>query len=277
MPLTAPPVANETRPLEFPHYVESDGEQLYCVLHRAAEARALALLPPPFPTERPYAYTAWVKWARFLAEHGISTLRFDYRGSGESTGEFERMTIGTWTNDTHRLLDHAFPDASRTLPLLLHGLGFGGLVASQLFKRGIGQALLTWSAPTSGIEAMKEAFARRLMMDFVTAGAKRKTWDDYVGELETGAVIPVQGCPLSGAMWKEAQQYTLALSEAERGDRPVHQVKLGRDAAPLIAGIGQWRALNPALQSGYVPLNPDFTKLFETNLQWIRQSLGGMA
>lgn len=259
--------------MESPTFHTQDDRQLYQVLHSPEEQpKAGVLLVGPFPTERPYSYAAWARWARFLAGRGFTVLRFDFRAVGESTGHFEDVTLGDWIDDSICCFG-SLSSKLRGLPIALHGLGTGGLIAAQVFKRGSGDALLTWSAPSNGIEAVKDAFSRRLMMDFVTQGANRRKWEDYVRDLEANIAINVLGYPITGRMWKEAAQYMLHPSGSQPHLGPTKHVKLGRDAAPLIAGLGQWRALNPALQTGYVPLNPDFNKLFVETAEWLESSL----
>jgi hypothetical protein len=261
-------------PREKADYLDLDGDQLYYVAHPVPAPKSLALLAGPFVTERPYSYTPWVRWARYLTQKGHAAVRFDYRGVGESSGE--KVSFAKWIEDILFManwIKKQYPG----VPLTMHGLGLGGLLASQAFARGCGDALLLWSAPATGEEALREGLMRRMAMDYaLTQDGKRKTWQDYMNELNSGINIPVQGFALTGVLWNEAAACKLYLpgqGDNASDQRPYRQVKLDRSAAPLIAGIGQWRALNPALRIGYVPLNPDLSPLFEENLQWIVKSL----
>lgn len=264
-----------TKATEKIEFVDFKGFQLYTAIHRPSRVKAAVVLAGPFATERPYSYTPWVRWARFLENNDFGVARFDYRGIGESSGTFSDISLAMWIEDIEFIAARAkkeFPN----VPLILHGLGLGGLLGSIVFKEGIGDALLLWSAPASGEEALREGLMRRMAADYAGTTGKRATWQDYMDELQSGKSIPVQGYPITGPLWNEAtacKLYVPGQKDSEADKRPCRQVKLDKNAAPLIAGIGQWRALNPSLRIGSVPLNPDLTPLFKENAEWMAQAV----
>jgi alpha-beta hydrolase superfamily lysophospholipase len=272
-----PPNANKSnlakpiRAREEADFRDCGGEQVYCVLHRAPKPVAQILLPGHFVTERPFAYALWVRWARYLAEQGISALRFDYRGCGESTGEFQRFTLSSWLDDCRAM--YAFLEAQAPgVPMVLGGIGLGGLLASQLFQDGFGSAMLLWSPSASGAGALRDTLLRRLAFDMAShAGGKSKSWSDYESSLQQGESIEAAGYTLTPALWREAAEMKLALPESKpdaRG-RAWKVTKLGNAHVPLVPGGGLWQALNPGLRMRLAPLNPDLTAFFEENVQWI--------
>ncbi len=263
---------------ENPEYIDVHEEQLYCVHHvPAGSARGMVLLAGPFPSERPYSYIPWIRWARFLAANGYSALRFDYRGAGESTGLFENVCFTAWFEDLMilgRQLKAKFPAA----PLALHGLGLGALLSAFAFEQGLGDALLLWSPPASGREVLREALLRRLAADFVVnRNTPRKTFEDYVSDLQSGGVLNVEGYRWSKALWDDAAHFELpAFAEPKSNSdksRPWKSVKLQQEHAPLVAGLGQWRAVNPSAVVRKIPLNPDLRPFFDENLDWLRSAL----
>jgi pimeloyl-ACP methyl ester carboxylesterase len=250
-------------------YVDFSGAQLYTVLHEAMDPVARVLLVGPFASERHFSYIPWVRWARFLAARGIEALRFDYRGVGESTGVFEEMTFTSWAEDVEFLASR-LKSRSPDVPLILHGLELGTLLASKIFEKGVGDALLLWAAPAKANEVLRSALSRRIAVDHAFKKADQRTlWPDYLKQLEAGQPIDVEGYRWSGRLWGESFKLGLPLGKDEESNaawargRPVKRVKLDSGAAPLVKG--SWL--------GYVSLNPDLSGLFTGNFEWIDQVL----
>jgi len=252
--------------LEEAGYLEVSGAHLYTVLHEVPNPAARLLLVGPFASERHSSYVPWVRWARFLAARGIETLRYDYRGVGESTGAFEDMSFADWTEDVKSLagwLKGRSPDA----PLILHGLECGALLASKAFAMDIGNALLLWAPPANANEVLRTALLRRLAVEQAfKAVSERKPVSDYIRRLETGQSLEVEGYEWSGRLWSESFQFELPLGKDDEANavwarrRPVRVAKLGRSAAPLVKGSSL----------GFISrLNPDLSALFASDFEWI--------
>jgi alpha/beta superfamily hydrolase len=253
-------------PLEQAGYLEVSGTHLYTVLHGVADPVARVLLVGPFGGERHSSYIPWVRWARFLAARRIETLRYDYRGMGESTGVFQDMSFDNWIEDVEFLagwLQSRLPD----VPLILHGLGLGALLASKVFAADVANALLLWSAPANAHEVLRAALLRCIAVDnMFKYGDERKPVADYVQQLETEA-LEVDGYHWSSRLWRDSLKFETPFGEDGEarapgaGARPVRAVKLDRSATPLVTG------------STYLSINPDLNGLFTDNFEWIAKVL----
>ena len=245
-------------------YFPVSGAHLYTVLHEVIDPVARVLLVGPFASERHNSYLPWVRWARDLAGKNIEVLRYDYRGIGESTGEFEQTTFEDWSQDV-RLLAGWFKGRPPHVPLVIHGLGLGAVLAGRAFDEGIGDGLLLWSPPANANQALRATLMRWVGLEQIFKfGDDRKSTSDYIRELEQGSPLEVDGYLWSVNLWQDSFRFALptALASEETAaqayKRPVRIVNLTRDAAPLTKGG----------IVGYDDLK-DFSWLFTPNRKWI--------
>jgi Serine aminopeptidase, S33 len=252
---------------EEARYFEVPDAHIYTVLHKPANPVARALLVGPFASERVSSYYPWVRWARYLAERQVEVLRYDYRGIGESTGVFEEMSFDKWSEDLQLLLNW-FTSRSPKLPLLLHGLELGAILAGRSFHEGSGDALLMWSPPATANEALRSTLLQwagfKQMLD---SPENRMPASKYIKQLQQGALLDVQGYQWPGKLWCDSVGFELpsALSDETRAEsiykRPVKNTKLGKDASPLVKPF-----------RGYVEVK-DFSELYLENFDWISGAL----
>ena len=88
----------------------------------------------------------FVLLARRLAQLGLAVLRFDYRGNGDSEGDFSEMTISRNVEDAVAAADYMrnYPDLD---PKNVRVLGFsmGGLTAIMAATKMQAERLLLWA------------------------------------------------------------------------------------------------------------------------------------
>lgn len=93
----------------------------------------------------------FVEMAELLAEQGISSFRFDFRGAGDSEGRFQDQTISTMLQDMFTIYDHL-----KTKRLIVIGTSLGGLLGTLLsFYRPL-TALVLWAPVFNGGQWQKE-------------------------------------------------------------------------------------------------------------------------
>jgi alpha/beta superfamily hydrolase len=237
-------------------YFDCDQGQIYSVLHKAPEARCAVLLCGPFGAERERAYSTLVAWSRALAAQGFDALRFDYSGCGESTGNFEDMTISRWREDAE-LCAERLARVSPRIPLVLHGVRMGGLIAAELFASGLGDGLLLWSPPASAEAMLLETMRHDLMTHLVGGARPAGMRAEWIAALERGETIDMDGYVWSRELWHDAQRHAL-LFPPENEQRPWHELHVGRPDESAQNGCGThceaidadtfWRSRSTALQ-----------------------------
>lgn len=149
-------------------------EELITVEHDGARIHGMLHLPKEMPGPSPavmllHGFTGssnsdnriLVRQARYLAEAGIAALRFDFRGSGQSEGEFCDMTLSGETSDALLMLDllsrQPHIDPAR---LGILGLSMGGAIAAcVLARRNDVRAAVLWAPVAYPYELLTRAAA----------------------------------------------------------------------------------------------------------------------
>ena len=129
---------------------ENQGQRLFGMTHSPdIDERAPAVLMcHGFTGDRIESHFIFVKMARCLADAGFFVMRFDFRGSGESEGDFSDMTIPAEIDDARVALAwlRGQPEVDPKRVSLL-GLSMGGTVAASLAGEDEDIAgLILWSA-----------------------------------------------------------------------------------------------------------------------------------
>jgi len=107
-----------------------------------------------FTGSKSESHFIFTKTARYLLKKGIGSLRFDFMGSGDSEGMFEKMTLRTEINDAKSAVaflgKEGLLDCRKTGVL---GLSMGSVAAVRISSLYGFRSLLLWS-PVANLEKL---------------------------------------------------------------------------------------------------------------------------
>lgn len=149
------------------------GQRIYGMLHvpdgeRPSSGWPCAVILHGFTGNRGGDHRLLPLLSRFLAARGVASLRFDFRGSGESEGDFSEMTVAREVEDVEAAFAYV-----RGLPMLdperamLLGFSMGGLVASLAAERVRPHRLVLWAPalPELWLPLLRGGYAPPVILD----------------------------------------------------------------------------------------------------------------
>lgn len=146
-----------------PVVLYNQGQKIFGVLHRPIKntKSPVVLMCHGLGGNKVGKGRLYVSLSEKLSALGIGTLRIDFRGSGDSEGEFSAMTIDSEVSDALAALDYLrslpFVDTDR---IAIFGRSFGGVVAVMAAKRfGSIKSIALW-APVFGCDQWKNEWLK---------------------------------------------------------------------------------------------------------------------
>ncbi len=116
--------------------IRVDGQNVYGMLHlpdtpAPTHGHPSVLMLHGFTGSRSSDHRLMVLLSRYLATLGVASLRIDFRGSGDSQGDFSEMTAGREVEDTVEAFAYLrqYPGLDPERVMLL-GFSMGGMVAA---------------------------------------------------------------------------------------------------------------------------------------------------
>jgi exosortase A-associated hydrolase 2 len=151
---------------------QSAGRKLHGVIRHGEEAapRGLVVICDPFAEEKKCAHRPLVDVARRLCLEGFSVLRFDYRGCGDSGGDFEDSTPADWLADIHAAIDFGKSELG-VASVGLAGLRMGATLADHAAReREDIKWLMLWEPILDGKRYVAQNLRRSLVKAMLTEG-----------------------------------------------------------------------------------------------------------
>lgn len=203
------------------------------------------------------AHFLFVKAARALCAAGMNVLRFDCRGSGESEGRFEDMTIEGEIADALAALQvlraEATMDPER---VALLGLSLGGLVAACAAARdGQVQALVLWAAVADLLEVFN----------------LRTSWDEVQAALDRDGYVERGAHRIGPGFWEDCRRVD-PLAELASYPGPALVVHGSADQSVPVSHMDRYLAALPGEdKTGHIVSGADHTF---TSVAWEQEVIG---
>jgi len=265
--------------METPLVFNSAGFQLVGMLHRP---EPLAIQNPKskiqnpavlflhgFTGQKTEAHRLFVKTARALARTGFIALRFDFRGSGDSGGEFEQATVSGWRHDARIALDYLLGqpgvDASRVGVI---GLSMGGAVACHLAAgEPCVRSLALWSAVANGGDVVGVVGSPDSLEHLAKHG-----WADRMGnKVSAQFVREFEAMRPAGDLKRSRCPVFIAHGTAD-DTVPVAQADLFETAARATRGRRVEKLIIPFANHTYANLALE-ARLIKATVAWFRRTL----
>jgi uncharacterized protein len=204
-------------------------------LHQPKRLRARSaavLLCNPFGAEALQAHRLYRVLAEQLEQAGFTVLRFDYRGTGDSSGGAEAMGVAGWLADIRTAAEELGRAAPGTR-LVVAGLRFGATLASLASIRlGLRvRQLVLWDPVVDGLTYLREmAHAHRA---FMAAELSHVPWEDNLRVDDDGVPAESMGMALQPALVADLRAIDLR-RELPNAD---HVIVLSTAVAPSAEGF----------------------------------------
>lgn len=206
---------------EHPFYLENGAQRLFCIQYNpAGRAKCGLVLCHPFAEEKLWAQRVFVSFARLLARNGYCVLRVDYRGHGDSEGDFSDGTIDTRLADIHCALDHLKTQLNGDASVCLAGLRLGATLASIAAEtRDDVDYLVLWEPIVNGDAYMRQLL--RINIATQTAVFKQvvNNTDALIRKLHGNETVNIDGYEIGREFYEQLIEVDLLQGRrAFRGD-----------------------------------------------------------
>jgi alpha/beta superfamily hydrolase len=191
---------------ETPFFFRLGEQQLFAVLHRphSGAAREGIVLCHALAEEKLWSHRVYVNLARDLAREGFSTLRFDFRGEGDSDLDFEECGLESRRADALRaaevLFDHE-PHLDGCI-FLGHRLGCAVAAMAAASPAARSRAVIAWDPIARGRDYLMQLLRSSVAAEFARGGTG-PTRAALVQSLEAGETVVVDGYGVGPALYRD--------------------------------------------------------------------------
>lgn len=221
----------------IPQFFGKPSAQLYGVYHApVGTPRDMGVvLCYPFGQEYMRAHRAYRQLASLLAKKGFHVIRFDYRGTGDSSGNIESVQVQDWIEDVGGAIDE-MRTVKRISSITVVGLRLGALIAAAACDRRVDvERLILWDPIVDGA-----AYEHELLAEI--ANEKPSPWGGPMSgnaEMASGDIY-YNGFVLTAPMRESLRSLALSTMSVAAPQRVLLAVS---HETPVFTGLKiQWQA-----------------------------------
>jgi exosortase A-associated hydrolase 2 len=197
---------------EIISFIDSQGERLFTVEHRpdGSEPTKAYLFIHPFIEEKLWSHRVYVTTARALCEKGMLVTRFDFRGYGDSEGEFLDLRLEKHYQDIDAIITNIKENHPSVTTIGLFGLRLGGTLAAMVaaMRDDIDEIIL-WDPVLDGGRYMQEILRSNLAAQMAVKGKVEITRDDLIEQMKSGDPINTEGYYLTYSYFQDLSNIAL--------------------------------------------------------------------
>jgi exosortase A-associated hydrolase 2 len=229
-----------TRPADVPLTIATERGALAGMLHPvAAEVPAGVVFCHAFAEERKSSALTMARLARAVAEAGLPVLRFDYRGCGDSEGDFVDATVAGRLADIGRAAAE-LRERTGVERVCLLGLRLGTALAASAATHMPDCAGLVLIEPIADADAyLGGEMRRKLLRQMITHGRSSGSREEMLAEMERDdAVLDMDGFAVRGSTWRELRALGIRAGEVSfAGPVLICQVHFKESLRPDIEAV----------------------------------------
>jgi uncharacterized protein len=137
-----------------PFFLDAADDQVFTLHYPAEQSRDVIVICPPAPQETMRSQASLGQLARRLHGDGHSVLRFDYRGTGDSSGSTDTTCLDQWLEDVLQVCRYG-QSLGTGKRLSLIGLRLGGALAIRASQQLDIERLVLWDPIVDGLHYMQ--------------------------------------------------------------------------------------------------------------------------
>ncbi len=130
-------------------FLKNEGQRIFTIEHEAENSQSAVIMLHGFTGNHIENRFIFAHLSKTLERAGLSSIRFDFRGSGDSDGEFVDMTLSSEISDALTVVNYAKEKYSK---IGILGLSMGGTVALFVAPQVKPAALCLWAPAAKNAE-----------------------------------------------------------------------------------------------------------------------------